>query len=111
MTIWVDAQLSPALAEWIAASFEGEARHLAALQLFAASDNVVFQKARAAAAVVLTKDRDFVDPVRRHGPPPQVIWATCGSTSNSEMREILSTTLPAALTLLAQGEAVVEIKG
>ena len=111
MNIWVDAQLSPALADWIAASFEVDAQHLTTLHLFGASDNVVFQEARAATAAVLTKDRDFVDLVRRHGPPLQVIWVTCGNTSNSEMKQILAITLPGALRLLAQGEAVVEIKG
>ena len=105
MTIWVDAQLSPALADWIGTSFEVDAQHLKTLQLFGASDNVVFQQARAATAAVLTKDRDFVDLVRRHGPPPQVIWVTCGNTSNSEMKQILTITLSGALRLLAPGRS------
>jgi predicted nuclease of predicted toxin-antitoxin system len=110
MNIWIDAQLSPALAEWITATFEVDAQHLRTLQLLGASDNVVFEGARVAPAAVMTKDRDFVDLVRRHGPPPQVIWVTCGNTSNFEMKQILAITLPHALNLLSKGEAMVEIK-
>jgi len=57
----------------------------------------------------MTKDRDFVDLVERLGPPPQVIWVTCGNTSNREMRRILTVTLPSALDLLRTGEPLVEI--
>jgi predicted nuclease of predicted toxin-antitoxin system len=37
----------------------------------------------------MTKDSDFVDLVERLGPPPQIIWLTCGNTSNLRLREIL----------------------
>lgn len=62
-------------------------------------------------AIVITKDRDFVNLVRRRGTPPRIIWVTCGNTSNREMREILSVTFEKACGLLADGEPVVEIKG
>ena len=64
-----------------------------------------------AGAVVLTKDRDFVDLVHRQGAPPQIIWVTCGNTSNREMIRILQATFAEACELLAAGEPVVEIKG
>ena len=38
--------------------------------------------------IVLTKDSDFVQLLERRGPPPQVVWLTCGNTSN------LALTLP-----------------
>ena len=59
----------------------------------------------------MTKDRDFVDLVDRYGVPPQIIWLTCGNTSNTRLREILSATLPDALELLRSGEMLVEISG
>ncbi|HEY9887089.1 MAG TPA: DUF5615 family PIN-like protein, partial [Candidatus Obscuribacterales bacterium] len=62
-------------------------------------------------AVVMTKDSDFVDLVERLGSPPQIIWLTCGNTSNARLREIFSKTLPRALELLAAGETLVEISG
>ena len=57
----------------------------------------------------MTKDSDFVLLLDRLGPPPQVIWVTCGNTSNARLREILTNTLPKALELLDAGERLVEI--
>lgn len=111
MRIWIDAQLSPALAEWITESFDVEAVAVRDLDLRDATDDQIFAQARqAASAVVLTKDRDFVELVNRLGVPPQVIWLTCGNTSNARLRIILGRTLRQALTLLATGEPVIEIK-
>ncbi|QQE65212.1 hypothetical protein GFS31_18980 [Leptolyngbya sp. BL0902] len=59
----------------------------------------------------MTKDRDFVDLVDRLGPPPQIIWLTCGNTSNARLREILGSVLPTALEILCSGESLVEIGG
>jgi predicted nuclease of predicted toxin-antitoxin system len=109
MTIWVDAHLSPAIATWITSTFEIEAIALRDLGLRDAEDVDIFAAAQAQGAIVLTKDSDFVDLVERLGPPPQIIWLTCGNTSNAKLREILSKTLPKALELLAAGEALVEI--
>ena len=67
--------------------------------------------ARQASAIMLTKDADFVELVERLGPPPQVIWLTCGNTSNAALRTILQSALPKALELLRQGERLVEISG
>ena len=45
-----------------------------------------------------------------HGPPPKIIWLTCGNTSNARMQEILATSLPGALAMLEAGEELVEIR-
>ena len=110
MKIWVNAQLPPAIANWIAKTFAVEAIAVRDLGLRDATDKEIFSAARDAAVVVMTKDSDFVDLVNARGAPPQVIWVTCGNTSNARLREILSKTLPQALVLLASGEKVVEIK-
>ena len=57
----------------------------------------------------MTKDRDFVRLLEHAGPPPQVLWITCGDTSNARMRDILQQTLANALVLLREGEPYVEI--
>lgn len=112
MTLWIDAQLSPALARWINDTFEGiEARSARDVGLREAEDEEIFEAARAAGAVVMSKDSDFVDLLIRRGPPPQVIWITCGNTSNARMREVLSGALQAAIDLLRGGEWLVEISG
>jgi predicted nuclease of predicted toxin-antitoxin system len=70
MTIWVDAQLPPAIAVWISARYEVAAVAVRDIGLRDASDDDIFQHARASSVVVMSKDRDFVDLVGRHGPPP-----------------------------------------
>ena len=74
-------------------------------------DPDVFEAARAAGAIVLTKDRDFVSLVERLGTPPQIVWLRCGNCSNRELERILKATLPDAIDLLLQGEPIVEITG
>lgn len=71
----------------------------------------IFEAAKAQGAIIITKDRDFVDLVDCYGSPPQIIWLTCGNTSNTRLREILSVTLLEALQLLRLGERLVEIGG
>ena len=109
MTIWVDAQLSPRTARWIAANFPVTAAALRDLGLRDAGDEEIFAAARAANAVMLTKDSDFVRLLEQQGSPPKVLWLTCGNTSEAALQRILSQHLPAALTLLAGGEDLVEI--
>lgn len=109
MIVWIDAQLSPDLASWIAASFEVEAHPVRDLALRDAKDREIYQAARDAGAVVLTKDSDFLDLLERFGSPPQVLWITCGNTSDAYLKQVLQKTLGTALKLLEQGEALVEI--
>lgn len=110
MRIWIDAQLSPAIAAWINRTFEDiEAESVRALGLRDALDQEIFRRARRQDIVVMSKDYDFLKLIEQHGPPPQIIWITCGNTSNAKMREILSNTLIKAKELLKEGEAVVEI--
>ncbi|QKQ76664.1 DUF5615 family PIN-like protein [Nostoc sp. TCL240-02] len=110
MTIWVDAHLSPAIATWITITFGITALALRDVGLRDAEDPEIFEAARAREVIFMTKDSDFADLVDRFGSPPQVIWLTCGNTSNARLKEILNSTLPEALELLRSGEALVEIR-
>jgi predicted nuclease of predicted toxin-antitoxin system len=109
MTIWIDAQMSPAIAVWISSYFSVRAATVRDLGLRDATDQEIFQAARRGESVVMTKDSDFVSLSDRLGAPPQVIWVTCGNTSNARLKEILTATLPKALELLQSGERLVEI--
>jgi predicted nuclease of predicted toxin-antitoxin system len=106
---WIDAQLSPALARWLTSQFGVAAVSMRDLGLLVAEDPAIFQAAREAGAVVVTKDRDFVDLVERLGSPPQILWVTSGNTSNARMQEILRAAFEDALHLLRSGEPLVEI--
>lgn len=81
------------------------------LGLREAEDPAIFARARAAGAVVITKDRDFVDLLERLGPPPQDVWLTCGNTSHAYLRQLLGGAWPRVAALLAAGEPLVEVNG
>src|SRR2546422_223346 len=74
-----------------------------------AEDVEIFQAARAANVVVMSKDSDFPELVERLGSPPQVLWVTCGNTSNRSLKELFQKCLQTALDLLDGGEPIVEI--
>jgi predicted nuclease of predicted toxin-antitoxin system len=109
--IWIDAQLPPALAQWLQ-SDRTHARHVEELGLHRARDTEIFEAARAASApvAVITKDDDFARLLDRHGPPPQVVWLRCGNVTNRELRRIVLEAWPRALNLLVAGEALIEIR-
>ncbi len=109
MKLWLDAQLSPALAAWVRQRFEVEATAVRDLGLRDALNPEIFLAARRASAVVMTKDSDFSVLIERHGAPPQVIWLRCGNTSNAYLKRLLDRTFPQALALLEGGEPLVEI--
>ena len=103
MILWIDAQLSPALARWIRETFDIETQAVRDVGLRNAKDPVIFQAAREAKVVVMSKDEDFRLLVERLGPPPHVLWVTCGNTSNTRLCQILAKILPSALELLQRG--------
>ncbi len=109
MIIWIDAQISPIIAPWLSENFGIEAKALRALGLRDASDMEIFAAAKQAGAAVLTKDSDFLDIQDRLGSPPQIVWITCGNTSNAALKEILAVTMRKAIELLQRGESLVEI--
>lgn len=111
MKVWLDAQLSPATATWMREALGVDAIALRDLGLRDASDAQIFEAARHAGAVVLTKDIDLVELLERHGPPPRIVWLRCGNTSNARLREILTALWPDAHRLLGLGEPLVEIGG
>lgn len=86
-----------------------EAESVRSLGLRNATDPEIYEAAKKVDAVVMSKDDDFIRLIEQGGSPPKLIWITCGNTSNTKMREILSTTLLKAKELLESGENVVEI--
>lgn len=110
MTVWLDAQLPPALAPWLSHTFQVPCVAVRDLGLRDADDQTIFDAARAEdGIVILSKDSDFVELAMRLGPPPQILWLTCGNITNRYLRLFLQEVFPDAIQLLATGEPVVEI--
>lgn len=108
--IWIDAQLPPALALWLAREYGADAHHVLDVGLVHADDREMFDAARSGrAGVIVTKDEDFVQLLERHGPPPQIVWVTCGNVRNAVLREVVGAAWPRVVELLGAGEPLVEI--
>lgn len=63
MKIWVDAQLSPLITQWLSSTYGMEAVAVRDLRLRDARDRDIFLSAREAKVIILTKDRDMADQV------------------------------------------------
>ena len=111
MILWIDAQLPPKLAAWFGETFGIEAKHVEDIGLLEAKDYDIYQAPAEAGASVVTRAIGFVLLQEQHGPPPQLLWITCGNTSNAYLRDLLKEALPAALEPLGQGSAIPEISG
>ena len=109
MTIWIDAQLSPKLADWLTKKFPVKAIAIRDLGLRDAADQEIFNAAKDKSVVIMTKDIDFLEILTNKGAPPQILWITCGNTSNKFLKGILESTLTKAIELLKKGEDIVEI--
>ncbi len=109
MRFWINAQLPRSFAKWLSETFSVNATSLDDVGLRDAQDIEIFYAARDANAVVITKDRDFIDLVTRLGAPPQILWLTCGNITNRDLRRIFSQVFPEALQLLQAGDRIVEI--
>jgi predicted nuclease of predicted toxin-antitoxin system len=109
MIVWLDAQLPPTLAYWMRSRLGLHAKTLRELGLRDADDVEIFARAKADGAVLISKDSDFVDLVQRLGPPPQVVWLTCGNVTNAHLKDVFGRAWPKVASLLAAGESVIEL--
>ena len=110
MTVWIDAQFSPALAEWLTTRFGVEAIHICDLELLFASDALFFHSAGKAGAIVLTRDYVFAQSVKDLVPPPKALWITAPNPSFSAVQQLLEKSFEQALGLLEAGESLIELK-
>lgn len=58
MTSWVDTHISPELAAWINENFPDEAHSLRGMGLRDATDVKIFESARTANAIIISKNLD-----------------------------------------------------
>ncbi len=109
MTIWLDAQLSPVLANWIRATFQVQCFPIRDLCPLTMPDEALFLKARGMADVVITKDLDLVNILQRLGPPPRILWLRMGNATNARLKEVFGKRLASALRMIEEGEPLVEL--
>lgn len=109
MRFLVDANLPPALAEWLVAQGH-EAQHAHDLGMAAAKDRAIWDQAEATDACIVTKDEDFILLKAAKPGGPRVVWVRIGNAIRRVLLQRFAAAWPAVETKLAQGEGIVEIR-
>src|SRR5579884_674775 len=87
-----------------------EVEHVLGINLAQASDAAVWEHAARAGAVIMSKDEDFAEWVRRGRSGPPVVWLRIGNCSNRALKMWLEPLLPTILAKLADGERLIEVR-
>ena len=107
MRFLVDAQLPPTLAGWLR-ELGHEADHVLDLGMLDAPDQDVWTIAASSGAVIVTKDRDFVEWAVARDPAPQVLWLRMGNIGNISLIARLEAAWSLIEDSLVSGVRIVE---
>jgi predicted nuclease of predicted toxin-antitoxin system len=114
MQFLVDAQLPPALAEWLKSSGH-VASHVYDYGMSGATDQLIWKKACDIDAFVVTKDADFFILAEQSDAVSEcragVIWLRIGNTRTPRLLELMDNLLPQIGALAAQGQRFIEVGG
>jgi predicted nuclease of predicted toxin-antitoxin system len=105
----VDANLPPALAQWLAAE-RHEAHHVSNLGMEAMPDREIWKRAREMDACIVTKDEDFVllSALDRAG--PAIVWIRVGNATRGALLDRLPALWPKVMNAIERGEKVIEVR-
>ena len=109
MKFLVDAQLPPALAQWLREAGH-DAQAVREVGLREAEDGAIWRYAQAQSQVVITKDEDFAQRAQTGAAGPVIVWLRLGNTSNAALRAWLVPQMPKLVRLIEQGSRVVEVR-
>ena len=107
MKFLVDAQLPPGLCIWLEARSH-EAMYVSRVGMGSASDMEIADFAVAHAAILISKDEDFLH--LRMPDRFKLIWMRCGNTTNRALATWLDQRWDQVERLLADGEPLIELK-
>ncbi len=109
MRFLVDTQLPAALARWLREKGH-QAEHVLDVNLAQSKDTPIWRYAQEHGAVIVTKDEDFAEWVRRGRPGPPVIWLRIGNSSTPNLLVWLEPLLPQIVRKLEQNDRLVEVR-
>lgn len=107
MKFLVDAQLPPALAEWLRKRGH-EAEHVADIGMVDASDAAIADRSEDSGAILITKDEDFL--ALRLPDRFGLLWVRCGNATNHALFAWLEPRWQEIERLLVSGERFVEVR-
>jgi predicted nuclease of predicted toxin-antitoxin system len=105
----VDTQLPKALSLWLSERGH-QAEHVLDVGLGQGKDTPVWRYAQQNGAVIITKDEDFAEWVRRGRAGPAVVWLRIGNSSKRALLAWAEPLLPAIVRQLEQGDRLVEVR-
>jgi predicted nuclease of predicted toxin-antitoxin system len=105
----VDTQLPQTLATWLRERGH-QAEHVLEIGLAQSKDNSIWHYARENNAVVLSKDEDFAEWVRRGRTGPVIVWLRLGNASTRKLITWLEPLLPFIVEKIQQGERLIEVR-
>ncbi len=108
MKFLIDAQLPPALAEWLIQRGY-EAKAVRSVGLRDAADRELWSLAEKDDWVIVTKDEDFAHMAAGHDQGPQVLWLRIGNAVNRVLFDWLEPLLPQVVIELRAGNRLVEV--
>jgi predicted nuclease of predicted toxin-antitoxin system len=109
MQFLIDAQLPPTLAHWITSQGH-QAAAVRDLGLRDSPDSAIWNHARSADAIIVTKDEDFAQLAAVRPPPPRVLWIRLGNTTNANLVKVLEANWPDLIAHFESGAPVVEVR-
>jgi predicted nuclease of predicted toxin-antitoxin system len=101
-------RLPPSLANHLS-SHRHEAIHVSDIGLTTAPDKVIWSRATAIGAVLVTKDEDFVMMRALDNQGPPVVWLRTGNTTKRALISRFTEKLPALVQSLERGDTIIEI--
>lgn len=110
MKLLLDENLSPTLVQALSADYPGSA-HVRDLGLGSGTDQAVWERARAEAYVVVSKDSDFRQMSFLFGAPPKVVWIRLGNCTTLEILALLRNGKSALRAFWADPEAAFLVLG
>jgi len=105
----IDNQLPSVLAGWLQERGH-DAEHVLNVGLAQGKDTPIWRYAQEQQAVIVTKDEDFAEWVRRGRVGPQVVWLRFGNCTKRELFAWLEPLLPAIIRQLEQGDRLIEVR-
>ncbi len=109
MKFLVDAQLPPAVAQWLREAGH-DAHAVREIGLREAEDEVIWNHALGTGAVIVTKDEDFPTRAQRTIHSPVIVWLRIGNSTNQVLREWFLPRLPQIIDWIGQGVRVLEVR-
>lgn len=109
--IWLDTQISPIIAKWMAEDTGFSVKSSYVLSLNNLTDTTIYHKAKAAGKVIIiSKDADFHELISRLGSPPKLINIKKGNSDNRALWEFLKANINQAINILISSDVdIVEL--